>query len=366
MALLLRLNKAAPLTNAEVDNNFLYLESLITGIQNSKLSISNLLLHIKQVDGQYSGIDADLIHGMLPTDQPINSSIVARDATGNFSANVITASLLGNAATATTATNFNGIIPITNGGSGVNALSNGHISSNGINLTSATTIPGSDISGNIPGLSYGVTGIIDIAHGGTGANSVGAVQVALSLIPGQTIQPYATNLTNLAGVASFGFLVHNDTIQTRNIEVGNSLQITNAGGVNGNPKIELTVVSITNGGTGSNNAPAALAALGGLPINSPGLQGIPTAPTATPGTKTNQIATTEFVMNVIIPSGTIVTMARTTAPNGFLLTDGTVYFSADYPTLYATVGTRFGTGGPGTFFVPHITPATGFISVIKI
>lgn len=46
------------------------------------------------------------------------SAIVARDASGNFSAGTITASLSGNATTATTATNVSGTVAIANGGTG--------------------------------------------------------------------------------------------------------------------------------------------------------------------------------------------------------------------------------------------------------
>lgn len=364
-ALLLRLNKAAPLTNAEVDNNFLYLESTIAGVQNSKLSVSNLLHQIKLIDGQYSGIDADLLHNMLPTDQLVNNSIVSRDSSGNFSANIITATLLGHASTATSATYFTGIQSIENGGTGVNVLNAGHISSDGTKFTSSSTIPGSNISGNIIGLAYGVSGIVPISNGGTGATTISDAKTVLGLIPGQTIQPYSVNLDNLSGISSTGFIVRSGTFQTRNIEVGNCLQITNSDGVSGNPRIDITVVTVANGGTGANTGPAACASIGAAALVSPALTGIPTSPTAAFGTKTAQIATTEFVHMSIVPTGTILTMANIAPPQGFVLTDGAVYSNLSLPDLYAVIGTRFGTGGPGTFFVPHITLAAGFISVIK-
>lgn len=53
-------------------------------------------------DGSGSGLDADLLDGLNSASAATASTIVARDASGNFSANTITAALTGNASTATT------------------------------------------------------------------------------------------------------------------------------------------------------------------------------------------------------------------------------------------------------------------------
>lgn len=53
-------------------------------------------------DGAGSGLDADLLDGLNQTTANTASTIVARDASGNFSAGTITAALSGNATTATT------------------------------------------------------------------------------------------------------------------------------------------------------------------------------------------------------------------------------------------------------------------------
>lgn len=365
MSLLLRSNKAAPLTNAEVDANFLYLEGLTTGLQNTKLTTTNLLTQMLLVDGSGSGLDADKLDNMQPTDQAVNTSIVMRDASGNFSANIITASLNGNANTATTASAFNGIIPFVNGGTGVSSLSVGYIKSNGSILTSSSSITGSDVTGNISGSAANVTGIIDIAHGGTGATTASDARLALALIPGQTIQSYAANLQNLSSLNTYGIIVHGDTIYARSIEVGNGLVILNPDGTSGNPKINLSVVPIANGGTGANTASTACASIGAAPLTNANLQGIPTAPTAAFGTKTTQIATCEFVQNNRIPAGTRLELAHLTPPSGFVLTDNAAYNIVDYPDLYAVIGTRYGANGAGTFRVPTAIAQSGFISVIK-
>jgi hypothetical protein len=61
---------------------------------------TEILNAIKQVDGAGSGLDADLLDGMLPATTNTASTIVQRDASGNFSAGTITANLTGKATSA--------------------------------------------------------------------------------------------------------------------------------------------------------------------------------------------------------------------------------------------------------------------------
>lgn len=56
-----------------------------------------------------------------------------------------------------------------------------------------------------------------------------------------------------------------------------------------------TPLSVSQGGTGAQTAGQALTNLGAAPILSPTFTGVPSAPTATVGTDTTQLATTEFV-----------------------------------------------------------------------
>jgi hypothetical protein len=75
------------------------------------------------------------------------SKVVARDASGNFSAGTITATLSGNATTATTATNVSGTVAVANGGTGVTSLTaNNVILGNG---TSAVQVVAPSTSGNV-------------------------------------------------------------------------------------------------------------------------------------------------------------------------------------------------------------------------
>lgn len=60
-------------------------------------------------------------------------------------------------------------------------------------------------------------------------------------------------------------------------------------------------------------------------LNSPNFTGTPSAPTATAGTSTTQIATTAFVVANAVPSGAILLWSGSVAsiPSGFVLCDGT-------------------------------------------
>ena len=80
---------------------------LDTKLNTSAYTAADVLTKIKTVDGSGSGLDADLLDGMNAVSTNTASSIVSRDGSGNFSAGTITATLNGNAATATTANGLN-------------------------------------------------------------------------------------------------------------------------------------------------------------------------------------------------------------------------------------------------------------------
>ena len=55
----------------------------------------------------------------------------------------------------------------------------------------------------------------------------------------------------------------------------------------------------------------------------------------------------------VSPVGSVIAFAGSTAPGGWLLCDGSGYSSANYPDLYAVIGTSFGSTG-GNFHVPDL------------
>lgn len=89
---------------------------------------------------------------------------------------------------------------------------------------------------------------------------------------------------------------------------------------------------------------------------SPALTGTPTAPTASAGTNTTQIATCEYVgtaVNSATPSGSILMWPTNTAPTGYLLCQGQAVSRTVYAALFAVLGTVFGAGdGSTTFNLP--------------
>jgi hypothetical protein len=83
--------------------------------------------------------------------------------------------------------------------------------------------------------------------------------------------------------------------------VGTVTEVDTGPGLTGGPITQqgtvslLTPVAIAIGGTGGTTAATGLANLGGAPLASPNLSGIPTAPNASVPTNTTQIATTAYV-----------------------------------------------------------------------
>jgi microcystin-dependent protein len=96
---------------------------------------------------------------------------------------------------------------------------------------------------------------------------------------------------------------------------------------------------------------------GAISSISPTFTGTPTAPTATAGTNTTQIATTAFVLaNGVPPTGVINMWGTGTAPSGWLLCAGAAVNRTTYAALFAVIGTTFGVGdGSTTFNLPDYT-----------
>ena len=133
------------------------------------------------------------------TDANTASAIVARDASGNFTAGTITAALSGNATTATSATtattagNVSGVVAFANGGTGattrqdaIDALagavtSGSYLRGNGTDVV-MSTIQAADVptlNQNTTGTAANVTGVVAIANGGTGASAAGTARTNL-------------------------------------------------------------------------------------------------------------------------------------------------------------------------------------------
>jgi microcystin-dependent protein len=137
-----------------------------------------------------------------------------------------------------------------------------------------------------------------------------------------------------------------------------SSQTGSAGNFNVNGNLVVSGTSTLTGATAITGALSGSTATfsGAISSVSPSFTGTPTAPTASVGNSSTQIATTAFVQANGAPTGIINMWPTGTAPAGFLLCDGTAVSRSTYAALYAVVGTTFGSGdGSTTFNVPNYT-----------
>ena len=87
--------KGAPLTNTEIDDNFGNLNAEVaTKLASADYTASDVLTKIKTVDGTGSGLDADLLDGLNTSSSDTTGNSVVTRSGGNFSAGVITATLI--------------------------------------------------------------------------------------------------------------------------------------------------------------------------------------------------------------------------------------------------------------------------------
>ena len=155
--------KNSPLTNAEIDTNFSNLNTDIgTRLLSTDYTASDVLTKIKTVDGSGSGLDADLLDGLNAVSGATGASIVSRDASGNFSAGIITATFAGNV-TGNVIGNITGIVT---GASGSSLTGNVIGNITGI----VTGASGSSLTGNVTGNTIGNhNGAVGNATPSTGA-----------------------------------------------------------------------------------------------------------------------------------------------------------------------------------------------------
>lgn len=249
--IVLRSVKGSPLTIAEADANFSNLNTEVGAkLDAATYTAADILTKIKTVDGTASGLDADLLDGLNASNAhiPSTATIVARDTFGNFSANTITANLVGNVTGNVTgtltgtfvgnATNVDGVVAVTNGGTGgstaLSARTNLGLGTISTQNSNSVSITGGAISG--------ITDLT-IADGGTGASTALQARTNLGLVIGSDVQPFSNELTSIAAaVNATGFYarIGDGSVNQRTITVGgNGLSITNGNGVSGNPVISI-------------------------------------------------------------------------------------------------------------------------------
>lgn len=240
--LTLRTVKGSPLTNAEVDANFTALNNELATKQDTiSYTAADILSKIKTVDGVGSGLDADALQGNAPATANTANSIVLRDGTGNFAAGTITATLSGNATSATTATHLAG--------------------------GAVGTIPYQSASGTTAQLTAGTSGQYLRANGSAAPSWTSAASIKTDLglnnVENTAISTWAgtSNITTLGTVTNGTW--NATTIGTAKGGTGLTA-FTSGGAVYATSTSALTTgtLPVASGGTGATTASAARAALG--------------------------------------------------------------------------------------------------------
>ncbi len=198
--------------------------------------------------------------------------------------------------------------------------------------------------------TWAATGLTEFARSLLGSASAAAARATLGAAPlaspeftGTPTAPTASGASNSTQIATTAFV-----------------QAAVASLVNSAPGALDTLHELAAAlGNDPNFATTVTTALAGkAPLVSPGFSGTPTAPTATAGTSTAQLATTAFVQDAVNNSGTVAQVAffaRSTAPTGWLKANGAAVSRTTYAALFSAIGTTFGAGnGSTTFNLPDL------------
>jgi len=301
--------------------------------------------------------------------------IVTRDGSGNFAAGTVTASLSGNASTATTLQTGR-TVAISGDVTGTATSFNG---------SANITIPAVITAGVIVDADVNASAAIALSKLATGALPTGITVASANLVDGTIVNAdinasAAIVDTKLATIATAGKVANTATTATN----ANSASAIVARDASGNFSAGTITAALTGNVTGNASTATTLATgrtialTGDVTYTSPSFNGsanvtaaatiannaVTTAKIADANVTTAKIADGNVtlakliaaVQEALVPIGGIVPFGRTTAPAGWLACDGQpVNRIGTYAALFAAIGTTWGVGnGSTTFNVPDL------------
>ena len=432
MALVFRTDQSTPLTNDQVDNNFKYLRDQNTLKYNtSDFTAANISAELNTATemqttldlAQANALNAWTVRNLAPTSilpsDVDKSSLVSRNSSGDITVGTVNGALSGNATTATLAANatkllnarsINGVsfdgtadinvvdsskLPLAGGtltgklilpasqsvtasinfGSSSTAPSNSYISNGDMWATTSgffyrmndqtdqfAMIASPSFIGipKVPGFSGEASQIVAFSHLDAAKSDINTAialkaPIASPTFTGTPIVPTATAGNNTNQIATTSF------VQTAVTSKANDLTASYQ---------SYTDNSIVNQSNAFNVLLAAKAALA-----SPTFTGTPSAPTASAGNSSTQLATTAFVSSAAntlqntlnaavsalqdlinstrpVPLGVVMYMPTSAVPYGFFEANGQAVSRTTYAALWQFLGSPNTGDGSTTFNIP--------------
>jgi hypothetical protein len=242
-----------------------------------KLKLIGDLEVIGTISGEIEGI-ADNVSGIVAIENGGTGKTTQQEAINALSGTLSSNTVLRSDGTNVTlskvvlTTDVSGVLPIANGGTGLSSFTAGYVKSDGSGLITVTTIPSTDITGDISGKASNVTGVVAIENGGTGSttqqdaiNALSGTQTANTLLRSDgtnvTLSKVSldTDVQNTLPISSGGTgktsfssgYLKSDGVSLTSVSTVAGSDVN--GDITGKASNVTGIVAISNGGTGRNN-----------------------------------------------------------------------------------------------------------------